>query len=71
MELDCGIGYSKCGVEMLARQAKIRSHHAIANGMAGVENFNIVGSIGCVLCDIEDLHAGPSMLQDDLKKVSQ
>ena len=71
MELDCGIGCSKCGVEMSARQAEIRSHHAIANGMVSVENCNIVGRIGCVLRDIEDLRAGPSVLGDDLKKVLQ
>jgi hypothetical protein len=71
MELNYGIGCSKCGVEVSARQAEICTHHAVTNRMASVENCEIVRSISCVLGDIENLRACPSMLRDHLKKVSQ
>jgi hypothetical protein len=70
VEVDCCVRRPKDAVKVLAGQPEVSPHHAIADGMACIQDCDIVGDIRPVMRDVKNRHTCPSTLGDQLKKMA-
>ena len=70
MELERRAGAPKHRIKVSAGHPKIGAHHAIADGVTGIKNGDIMRGVSRIMSDVEDACTGPSALRNHLKEVT-